>query len=377
MRRFVIVIGLILVAISLIVYYIPMLRFSVTGQISGEPRVNGMPSGFWMYTLRQSDDPEQRIAAVNNLVELGPKTDGAVEAIRKTLGDPEPRVRAASATALSQMATADQVRDDLLNLLADADGPVRAAAATSLGQLRPTGQTVVDSLHKQAKGDGFVQAKVAAIMALGLYGDAAVDSVPMMIDALLLPDASTGSPHGAAVFALSLICQKRIPMLTAAFTRPESRVQSGILKALASIGPAAGIAVPDVLKLTTASDPMIHLEAAQTLWVIERKPDLALSLATELLKVKQPERGKHINTRTKAMYLLGELGAAGTPAIPQLIGVMKEDTECQCRMYAAMSLGKIGRTPEILEVLEATVKVEKDPDVCWAINESLKAIRAK
>ena len=200
MRRFLVVVALVVAVAGVAVYYIPLLRFTVAGRVNGEPRANGMPSSFWTHTVRYSDDTDRRIDAANTLVEMGPSTAGAVEALRSVLTDPDPRVRAAAATALGRMATVEQVNEDLVKLIADEDGTVRAAAASSLGQLRPAGQPAHDALLKQAKGDGFVQAKVAAIMALGMYEESAFDTVPTLIESLLESDTPNGSPHEAAVF---------------------------------------------------------------------------------------------------------------------------------------------------------------------------------
>lgn len=377
MRRFLVVAVLLVSVASLLVYYIPPLRFTVTGRLNGEPRANGMPASFWVHTVRYSDDTDRRIDAANTLVEMGPSTEGAVEAFRSVLADPDPRVRTAAATALGQMATVDQAGEDLIKLLADEDGPVRAAAASSIGQLRPAGRPVLDTLLAQAKKDGFVQAKCAAIMALGLYEESAFDAVPALIESLLESDTPNGSPHEAAVFALAKICHNRTPALTPALARTDGRMRVGILKTLASIGPPAANTLPDVLTMTTVSDPMVRLEAAQTQWRIEQKAAGPLSIARQQLQVAQPDRMKRIGTRTKAMYLMGEMGGASMAAVPELIATMNDAEDSSVRMYAAMALGKIGRTPEILNALGTTAKTDKDPDVCWAANETLKQYKVK
>lgn len=377
MRKFSLIAGLILLAIVLVVVSVPKLRYSAVGRFNKEPQIDGMPAGYWMYTVRQPGDADDRIVAINNLTEMGAAVPGTLDTIRSASADPEPRVRAAAVTAIGRLATVEQVADDLIKLLADPNGEVRACAASTIGQLRPAGQPVLNALLKQAKNDGSVPAKVAAISALGQYGVAAFDTAPSLIESLLETDTPNGSPHIAAVAALSRICINHAPLLTASLSRAEVRVRLGLLKSLAEIGPSAIPAIPVVAKMTADSDPIIRLEAAQTLWRLERKPELPLATARKHLSLVQPDPVIRIGTRTKALYLLGEMGLAGMPAVPELIQMLKGEPESGIRMYTAMALGKIGRTPEIMNALKTCSKTDADPDVCWAANEAVKLHDAK
>lgn len=377
MRKVTLIAGLILLAIVLLVASVPKLRYSAMGSVNKEPRIDGMPAGYWMYTVRQPGDADDRIVAINNLTELGAAVPGTLDTLRSASADPEPRVRAAAVTALGRLATVEQVAEDLVKLLADPDGAVRASTASAIGQLRPAGQPVLDALLKQAKNDGSVPAKVAAIGALGQYGVAAFDAAPSLIESLLETDTPNGSPHIAAVSALSRICINHAPLLTASLSRAEVRVRLGLLKSLAEIGPPAITAIPVVAKMTTDSDPIVRLESAQTLWKIERKPEVPLAIARTHLSLVQPDRMIRIGTKTKALYLLGEMGSAGMSAVPDMIQILKAEPESAIRMYTAMALGKIGRTPEIMNALETCSKTDGDPDVCWAANETMKLYKGK
>ena len=76
--------------------------------------------------------------------------------------------------------------------------------------------------------------------------------------------------------------------------------------------------------------------------------------------------------RAKAIYVLGEVGPEAGAVAPDLLAILKDDPQSFIRMYAAMTLGKIGPDPIVLDGLKDAAKNDKDPDVCWAANEALK-----
>jgi HEAT repeat protein len=344
MRRVWVIVGVLVLAVSLAFAFIPQLRFWAPAA-GGGATASGKPASYWVDAVRTHADAGQRAVAAGALAELGPDTPGATDALKEALKDP--------------------------------DGQVRAAAAGSLGQLKPAGKEVVDALHAVAKSDGVVQAKIAAIMALGGYGEAAADAIPTLVEVLNAGDTPNGSPHDAAVFALAGLCKDRLPVLVAALDRKEDRVRQGALQTLARIGPPATPALPAVQKVIDTGDPLAQLEAAQTHWRIEQKADPVLAVARRHMVAEGMERSKRTTVRMKAIYLLGELGGKAEPMVSDLIGLLKDDPETFIRRYSAMTLGKIGSTPAIVDALRAAGKTDKDPDVCWAANEQLRNLGVK
>ena len=92
----------------------------------------------------------------------------------------------------------------------------------------------------------------------------------------------------------------------------------GAASALASIGPAAHEAVPALracLELDGSSDELtrlLQLSAAEAIWRISGNTDAALQIASTLLNDSE------CSLRADAAELLGNLGPAARPSIPEL-----------------------------------------------------------
>lgn len=376
MRKYLIVgVGL-LVLVAAAVALVPALRYQVQGRLSGEPMVEGQPASYWAYAARESGSTREREEAAAALGQLGPKARAeAVASLTQALADPEPPVRKAAATALGKVGAADGAAGPLLKTLDDKDGEVRAAAARSLGDVQPNDPAVVPALHARAKSDGHLPARLAAIAALGRFGDRAADAVPTLIDTLKEPDSPLGSPHEHAAVALEAIGPGTLPAVTGALGRPEPRTRIGALKVVAGLGPAARPAVPAVEKCLADENPLVRLEAVQALWVVERKPDRTVAVALDHLRTTETNPRSRGQIRAKAIYILGEVGPDARAAVPELLAILRDDPESFIRTHTARALGKMGRDPAIAAALEAAAKGDKDPDVCGAANEALQSLK--
>ena len=372
MRRAVkIVVVIFFVAIAALMI-LPEARLYFFGLLKGEAFAKGMPLGYWKYVLRNSSDEELRILAANSLLESVNEHQIEPDLVFQSLEDTSPRVRAIMAECVRSPDGGPEMIGKLASLLNDSDGPVRARTASALGRLVVSDGAIEMALAKQAESDSFVQAKVAAIFALGMYGESGRRHVPLLINSLRESDSQYGSPHDAAVFSLSRICKTNPDLLSSSLATGEPRVRSGILKSLGSIGSEAKNSLPEVLRLAKSDDPLTRIEATQAQWRIEKKPEQILKVSIRSLSCSHTDPRTRSSVRLMAIFLLGEIGSEAESAAPKLVEILKTDPEIFPRKYAAMALGKIGKSPEVLEALREAAKTDKDPDVCWAANEALK-----
>lgn len=375
MRRAAIVASVTALAIPVVVYLIPESKYYTLGLIKGEAFTKGMPVGYWEHSLVSSADEEQRIVAATSLLETSDKHQANSQLLLKSLADPSPRVRAIMAECVQSADADPALLKQLVSLLQDSDGSVRAQTANSLGKLTLKDPGVIASLAKQAESDPHVQAKVAAIFALGMYNEVVLEYVPQLVRSLREGDSQYGSPHEAAAFALARVCKTKPELLTKELSINEPRVRSGLLKALANIGPEAKSALETIKSLTKAEEPMTRIEAIQAGWKIDRQTEGVIPVLTDYLVFTHKDAKTQSSVRLQAIFLLGEIGAASEAAVPKLIEILKNDPGVFPRKYSAMALGKIGKSPKIIEALELAGKTDKDPDVCWAANEALKIVR--
>lgn len=375
MRKYLIVgVGLFAV-VAAGVALVPSLRYRVQGRLSGEPMVEGQPASYWVYTVREGESTQERAEAAAALGQLGRQAPAETAAsLTQALSDPEPSVRKTAAQALGKVGAAGDAAGPLLKALDDKDGEVRGAAASALGQLQPSDPAVVPALHALAKSDGYLPARLAAVAALGRFGDRAKAAIPTLIDALQESDSPLGSPHEFAVVTLKAIGPETLPALTEAFGRKEPRTRIGALKVFAGLGAAARPAIPEVVKRLSDGDPLVRLEAVNALWAVERNPGRTIPAALEHLRTTEADPLKRGRVRAKAIYILGEVGPDARAAVPELLVILRDDPESSIRTYAAQALGKMGRDPAIVAALEAVAKGDKDPEVCGAAQEALKKL---
>ena len=145
------------------------------------------------------------------------------------------------------------------------------------------------------------------------------------------------------------------------------------MQTLATMGTSATKVLPDLrIILANSPEPTVRLEAALAFWKISGKSEEPMLVVNELLGYGHSDDRKRVQVQCKASFLVVEMGVSAAAARPKLISILKTDPSHHSRKYAAMALGKIGKSPEVLKALREAAKTDKDPDVCWAANEALK-----
>jgi HEAT repeat protein len=189
-------------------------------------------------------DVRSRLAAVDALEAAGPDAAAAAPALIKALGDHDPFVRWSAARTLGKLAPALSAAESvaavrgLVTLLCDVDLDVR----------------------------------VAALVALQLYGPYAGEAVPALIKAL----ASKDDPdvHVASIDALDAIGTAAEPSITGLITAlsdASPRVRRAAAALLGRFGPAARPAIPALRRALNDTDADTRKNASDALLNLQSK----------------------------------------------------------------------------------------------------------
>ncbi|MET9591451.1 PBS lyase [Streptomyces sp. NPDC006516] len=129
---------------------------------------------------------------------------------------------------------------------------------------------------------------------------------------------------------------------------PEYRgewLRTAAVRALASFGPAAGCAVPELRRLILRPGTGAATEAAEALWAVTGDAEEVLPVLTEGLRA---DRARESLAAASALGALGPLAAAAAPRLRALLS----HEELWLRVEAAIALWEVsGRTTDVVPVL--------------------------
>jgi HEAT repeat protein len=148
----------------------------------------------------------------------------------------------------------------------------------------------------------------SAAVALESFGEEAASAVPVLVQALDDPDAST---QVAAARTLGQIGAAALPGLLEALRKPEKFVRREAIWALVRMGSAAKKAVPALAEALRDSDLRVRLGAAQALGAIGPDASAAIRSLIECLK------DSNLIFCRLAAQALTRLGPEALPALRQ------------------------------------------------------------
>jgi HEAT repeat protein len=231
-------------------------------------------------------DVSQRRAAVCDLVRPGSAaqeevdTNALVEALRGTLSDPAPNVRATAAAALGRLGRpADAAIPSLLAAMKDEAPGFRVLSATALGRVAPGHREAIEALCLALTEDLNVNVRNAAAAGLGSMGPKAAAAAPAMIRVMNDRDGT---------------------------------VRVHVIVALGRIGPADG-SVASALKTMAEQDTSadFRIWAIRALGLIGAKSDLVVPTLVKMLD------DANDNIRNAAAYQLGEIRPTGKVCVQE------------------------------------------------------------
>lgn len=248
-----------------------------------------------------------------------------------------------------------------------AAGPVEAADA------KPTPEEQI------AKAKSDLQSADAAVReaAIGSLVHSAISPklFAEMRGALSDPDEVVRSRAGTAIGNLAADAVPAIPQLIAQLKADKAKeARETAARALGRIGKAApdsrGQIVPS-LKTAAAedADSVTRVVALGALAMVE------VDVPQQIASLRKYLHDDDALVRMKASHALGGLGVAAREAAPEIVTVLKLETDGHRRGYVARALGSTG-DPASLPVLEAALKVETDKAAQGEMRGAISRLKA-
>lgn len=236
----------------------------------------------------------------------------AVSGLTQALRDPDAAVRATAAEALAVAgAEAKSAAPELVGLLQDAEAGVRRSAVRALGRIQPAGAAAVaETLAAMLGREKDRDVRWEIVVSLGLLGE----KTPTVIQAL-----------------------------THLLQQEDGELRLRAVRVLASFGPAAREALPQVLRAAQTDPAKSVRQEAVHAFAALLGPDLSGRLPELLALLKDPDFEVRI-------AVLEEVGALG-PSLQKDAGTLRllrqrlSDPHVKVREAAAAALKRIERKP--------------------------------
>ena len=147
-------------------------------------------------------------------------------------------------------------------------------------------------------------------------------------------------------------------------------VQMAAINAIATLGDAASLALPQLMTLLDDQDAETRIHALHAVVAIDRDSDKNLSVVLRMLKDAEPK------VRADACSMLENIGTQDPRAVAALIEAL-HDPAPEVRAGAADYLGEIGPAGKVaIPTLEVVAETDPNPDVRSQAAQSIKSLRA-
>jgi HEAT repeat protein len=266
----------------------------------------------------------------------------ALKKLRAGLTSELPKVRAASTSGLSDLATlvdAAERRDlaaDFIRVLSDPEPSVGARGGAALIRL---GSDAVEPLSSQLANPDLREAALEILASIGADAAQAVDQIT---DTLSDDEAFVRGEAAIALAAIGPPASAAVPALQKilADDTEDSGTRYSAAYALGRIGSAAA---PAMTTLRTLSDSTDELMATVAVWAaLKIEPGNTEFFKTAMPRLRKALQAESDLARLEAAVALGEIGPHAKAAIPILEVVEEDDPVRAVRAAAAEALQKIG-----------------------------------
>lgn len=265
----------------------------------------------------------------------------AIERLLAGLDSDRPKVRAASAAGLSDLAPnldagkRRELAGEFATLLRDTDPTVATGAGAALIRL---GDDAIATVREKLADPAV---RVAALEILAALGTAAAPALDEVVSLLGDADEHVRSEAAMALAALGTGAAKAVAPLQKILADESGPVgpRYSAAYALGRIGAAAQPALATLRGLTTSDDDVL---ATVAVWAaLKIAPDDKTLVEAAIPKLRTVLRGEADLARLEAAVALGDIGPAAAAAIPILELVEEDDPVKAVRTAAAEALTKI------------------------------------
>lgn len=267
--------------------------------------------------------------------------DEALGRLQAGLDSDRPKVRAASAAGLSDLAgaldaaTRQRLAAEFASLLTDAEPTVAMGGGAALVRL---GADAVATVRAKLADPA---TRIAALEILAAIGASSAPATDDLIGLLDDADEQTRSDAAMALAAIGADAAKAVPQLVKllADDKGPAGPRYAAAYALGRLGDAARPALDTLRTLTAADDNVL---ATVAVWAaLKIAPADKNLVETAIPKLRTVLRGEADLARLEAAVALGDIGPAAAAAIPILELVEEDDPIKAVRAAAAEALAKI------------------------------------
>ncbi len=331
--------------------------------ISREAVLYGVGAEAIPYLLEIAGNPgdELRPVALRALGKTGPRAGEAVPLLIEALEDPRSDVKRSAITALGWIGPAsEKAVPPLSAFLENRSDSIKEAAAEALGRIGPAASAAVPPLERMLSAGP--RERLVAALALWRISR----SIPALSVLVSGVKPGTSATLDLALESLKEVgppAREAVPRLRELMRSKDFPVRKRSLAVLASIGPGAAAALPEVLDALKTDGGLGGL-AAETLGNMGPGAKRALPVLRELLE------GKDEHLRKLSLQAAAGIGQ---PAFePLLRSYLRGDP--WCRLDAAEALAGLG--PEARPAIPFLVKglLDAHPEAQAAAERALKKI---
>ena len=267
--------------------------------------------------------------------------------------------------------------DKRSNVVAALSAIFLVVATSAVGHLRAA-DTVGSAEERIAKvkaelksGDIAVRQKAIGSM---VHSDISSKLMAEMQVALSDPDGAVRSVAATAIGNLGAQAVPVIPKLAAQLKSDSFKeARETAARALGRIGKAApdekGVVAPLHAASQDDADPVTRVVALGALAMVD------VELAQQIVALRKYLHHDEALVRMKASHALGMIGTAAKVAGPEIVQVLKLETDHHRRGYVARALGNTG-DPASLPALEAALEKETDPGAQGEMRGAISRLKA-
>jgi HEAT repeat protein len=276
-----------------------------------------------------------REQAAETLGNLGTLSKPAVSVLKKALDDDAVFFQLKAAEALAKIDPAPgKPIWVMMDIMKDRSHPpfARDWARKVLRQYGPNAPGVVVALI-HAKNDGDSDHAASAVAALSAVAPTALSNQKAILtQALSDPDVHVRVMAAETLLRTSESSDKAIPALMEALENSEVLARRWSARAMGETNAKTTDRIlPKLHECQQDNDVEVRVNAAESIWLIERKSDTAVPALVEVVKnTNNPKRA-----RERAAYALGRIGPSASAAVPSLLHA-RADESCWDVHVAAM-----------------------------------------
>ncbi|HEY1190027.1 MAG TPA: HEAT repeat domain-containing protein, partial [Gemmata sp.] len=270
--------------------------------------------------LPNEKDPGVRDQFVNALLAMGVGAKPALPALLSVIEDTnfplQLRLNVVAALVVVDPSS-PEVTAGLVKATQNAETAIRAAAATAMSQLNPLSAGALSTLMKMAKGDSRNGARVAALRALAVAGTKA-KPVRAELEAMTThPQAGLAFWAKVALAAVDGDVSKAGPVVRAGLSDRNPAVRASASEAILVTGPTKAD-LPALLNLLKEPGPAARAAGAAALGKLGADAKDAVPQLARLLDDPDSE------VRIPAAEALGRIGPAALPAVRKLKELLRD-----------------------------------------------------